>query len=70
MGIAHERTAIPLLWNLLDKAGNATAAEHQAILQRFVNLFGKEYIAELIANLQVVNCSAGVIARELHFIYV
>jgi hypothetical protein len=50
LGIAHEGAAIPLLWNLLDKAGNATAAEHQAIIQRFVDLFGKECIAGVLAD--------------------
>ena len=50
LGVAYEGMAIPLLWSLLDKAGNATAAEHQAILQRFVNLFGKDCIAGVLAD--------------------
>jgi hypothetical protein len=50
VGIAYEGMAIPLLWNLLDKAGNATAAEHQAILQRFVDIFGKDCIAGVLAD--------------------
>lgn len=50
LGIAYEGVAIPLLWNILNKAGNATAAEHKAILQRFVKLFGKESIAGVLAD--------------------
>ena len=49
-GVAHEGMAIPLLWTLLDKAGNATAAEHRALLQRFINLVGKECIAGVLAD--------------------
>lgn len=50
LGIAYEGVAIPLLWSLLNKAGNATAAEHGAILQRFVDLFGKDCIAGVLAD--------------------
>src|SRR5437763_1819323 len=50
LGIAYEGTAIPLLWHLLDKAGNASASEHQAILTRFVALFGKDCIAGVLAD--------------------
>jgi len=50
LGIAYEGVAIPLLWSLLNKAGNATAAEHGAILQRFVGLFGKDCIAGVLAD--------------------
>ena len=50
LAIAYEGIAIPLLWNLLDKAGNATSAEHQAILERFIMLFGKDCIAGVLAD--------------------
>lgn len=50
LGIAYEGVAIPLLWNLLDKAGNATATEHRAIITRFVNLFDKACIAGVLAD--------------------
>ena len=50
LGIAYEGIAIPLLWCLLDKAGNAKANEHQAILERFVDLFGQSCIAGVLAD--------------------
>jgi len=50
LGIAYEGVAIPLLWSLLNKAGNATAAEHEAILRRFIDLFGKDCIAGVLAD--------------------
>jgi hypothetical protein len=50
LGIAYEGVAIPVMWNLLNKAGNATAQEHQAILARFIQVFGKEHIAGVLAD--------------------
>ena len=50
LGIAYEGVAIPLLWNLLDKAGNATAQEHQGIIERFMRLFGPSQIAGVLAD--------------------
>ncbi len=50
LGIAYEGAAIPILWTTLNKAGNATAAEHQAIIERFISLFGKGSIAGILAD--------------------
>ncbi len=50
LGIAHEGVAIPLFWRALNKAGNANAQEHQEIIERFVQLFGKAVIAGILAD--------------------
>ncbi len=50
LGIAHEGAAIPLSWRLLDKAGNANAAEHQEIIEHFTKMFGKERVAGVLAD--------------------
>ncbi len=50
LGIAYEGVAIPLLWNLLDKARNALATEHQSIIQQFIRLFGKKCMAGILAD--------------------
>lgn len=50
LAIAYEGVAIPVCWELLDKAGIASAAEHQRILERFVQLFGKERIATVLGD--------------------
>jgi hypothetical protein len=50
LAIKYEGVAIPLMWELLDKAGNATALEHQAILQRFIHVFGKDRISGVLAD--------------------
>lgn len=50
LGIAYEGVAIPLLWKLLPKAGNASAKEHIALVQRFVHLFGQEGIQGILGD--------------------
>lgn len=50
VGIAYEGLAIPIFWTLLNKAGNATAEEHQAILQRFISTFGSARIVGILGD--------------------
>lgn len=50
LGIKYEGVSIPLLWTLLDKAGNATAVEHRALVERFIKLFGKECIGGILGD--------------------
>lgn len=50
LGIAHEGMAIPLFWKALDKAGNASAEEHIEIINRFIEIFGAECIAGVLAD--------------------
>lgn len=50
LGIAYEGMAMPLFWELLPKAGSASAAEHQAILERFIKHFDPSKIAGVLAD--------------------
>lgn len=50
LGVAHEGMAIPLFWQALDKAGNATAQEHIEIIKRFVDIFGHGCIKGILAD--------------------
>jgi hypothetical protein len=50
LAVAYEGVAIPIFWCLLNKAGNATAVEHRAILVRFIRVFGKECILGVLAD--------------------
>jgi len=50
LGVAYEGVAIPLLWNLLPKAGNATADEHKAVIMRFIAIFGSQNIVGILAD--------------------
>jgi hypothetical protein len=55
LGIAYEGLAVPVFWELLNKAGNATGNEHTAIVKRFVEHFGQECIAGVIADREFAN---------------
>ena len=51
LAIAHEGMAIPLFWlPLSNKGGSATAKAHQAILERFICLFGQSCIQGVLAD--------------------
>lgn len=50
LAVAYEGVAVPLFWNLLNKAGNATALEHEQIIKRFIKLFGKLSIVGVLGD--------------------
>lgn len=50
LAIAHEGQAIPLFWQLLDKAGTSNVDEQKALLKRFISTFGKQAITGLLAD--------------------
>jgi hypothetical protein len=50
LAVVYEGIAIPLFWRLLNKAGCASAQEHYQILERFVETFGQECIAGVLAD--------------------
>lgn len=55
LGVAYEGISIPLLWNWMNKAGNATGKEHLAIVKRFISLFGKACIEGVLADREFAN---------------
>ncbi|MFS8035483.1 IS4 family transposase [Xanthobacter sp. AM11] len=54
LAIVHNGIAIPLMWDVLDRAGNSTTAHREALLSRFCNVFGAEAVAGLIADREFV----------------
>ncbi len=50
LAIAYEGLAIPVFYKLLDKGGNANGNEHVEIIKRFVRVFGKDCIAEVLVK--------------------
>jgi hypothetical protein len=50
LGVAYEGVSIPLLWNLLNKAGNASAQEHIDLVNRFVEIFGVSNIEGVLGD--------------------
>jgi Transposase DDE domain len=55
LSICYEGIAIPLFWQLLDKAGSTNAEEQITLLTRFINTFGKEGIQGVLADREFPN---------------
>jgi hypothetical protein len=54
LGVVHQGIAWPLVWLVLPKAGNSYTDERITVLQIFLDLFGKEQIACLLADREFV----------------
>jgi Transposase DDE domain len=54
LGIAFKGTAIPIYWVLLDKKGNSDTEERIALMKKFVEKFGKDAIAGLLADREFI----------------
>ncbi len=52
--IATQRARIPVLWDMLDHGGSSTMAQRQALLARFMALFGKSAIKLLLADREFI----------------
>lgn len=50
LSVAYEGLSIPLMWQMLNKAGNASAKEHSEIIGRYVQLFGKSNILGILGD--------------------
>ena len=48
LSVVYEGLAIPLLWDLLDKGGSASAKEHSHTVARYIKIFGKSNILGLL----------------------
>lgn len=54
LAIVHQGTAYPVVWFLLDKAGNSHTDERILLLELFLGLFAKAQIATLVADREFV----------------
>src|SRR4029453_8939978 len=54
LGIVHQGLAYPLVWVVLPKAGNSHTDERITVVEIFLDLFGKEQIACLLADREFV----------------
>jgi len=50
LSIAHEGLAIPILWIMLNKAGNSNFDEQRKLINNFVKAFGKDCIQGILAD--------------------
>ena len=50
LSVAYKNVAIPVLWEVVNHKGNATALEHRAIIEKFVAEFGASRILRVYAD--------------------
>lgn len=50
LSVAYKNVAIPILWEVVNHKGNATAAEHKAIIEKFRTEFGAHRILRVYAD--------------------
>jgi hypothetical protein len=49
-----QNAAIPLFWLMLNKKGNSSTRERIALMQRFISVFGKDWIAGLLGDREFI----------------
>ena len=54
LAVVFKGVAIPIYWELLDKQGNSDTAERIAIVQKFIDKFGKDCIAGLLGDREFI----------------
>ena len=54
LAITTRRYRVPLIWSVLDKAGNSNTAERINLMKRYVKLFGEESIRHLLADREFI----------------
>lgn len=54
LAIVFKGIAIPIYWELLDKKGNSDTPERIALIQKFIDRFGKNCIAGILADREFI----------------
>ena len=70
LAIIHNGIAIPVMWDVLGRAGNSTTAQRSALLSRFCAVFGETAIAGLIADREFIGTAwmTSLAERDIPFI--
>jgi hypothetical protein len=70
LAIIHKGIAIPVMWDVLGRAGNSTTAQRSALLSRFCAVFGEAAIAGLIADREFIGTAwmRSLAERDIPFI--
>ena len=50
LSVAYKNVAIPILWEVVNHKGNATAVEHKALIEKFAKEFGASRILRIYAD--------------------
>lgn len=54
LAVVTRRLRVPLMWVLLDRAGNSATAQRIALMERYLRLFGAPSIRALLADRELV----------------
>ena len=54
LGVVYKGVAFPLLFKMLDKRGNSNSKERIDLINRFIDLFGKDAIDSVVADREFV----------------
>src|SRR5256885_7237536 len=70
LAIIRNGIAIPVMWDVLGRAGNSTTAQRSALLSRFCAVFGESAIAGLIADREFIGSAwmTSLAERDIPFI--
>lgn len=52
--IAYKKIAIPIFWLVLNKKGNSSTRERIAIIQRFIDVFGRDNVAGVLGDREFI----------------
>jgi DDE family transposase len=68
--IVTRRARIPVLWHILDHRGSSNTKQRQALLVRFMRLFGKKSIKLLLADLEFIGNQwfEFLVENDIHFV--
>src|SRR4051794_24646612 len=70
LALIHKGIAIPVMWDVLGRAGTSTTAQRSALLSRFCAVFGETAIAGLIADREFIGTAwmRSLAERDIPFI--
>jgi hypothetical protein len=54
LGVSYKNVAFPIMFKMLDKRGNSNTSERIALVQDFIDCFGKDCIDSLVADREFV----------------
>ena len=54
LAITTRRHRIPLMWTVLDRAGNSNTAQRIALMQRYLDIFGASTVKSLLADREFI----------------
>ena len=54
LAVATRRFRVPLMWTVLDKAGNSNTQERVALMQRYLALFVADSVRLLLADREFI----------------